>query len=186
VTSDSGSAATLAEPAGLDPEDPLLWRVMISGRYHQKRERYLDGLDRLTQAVATIGGAAAFASVFNANGFSVPGAIVAVVSAIALCYGPGAKARRHGELARDFKILQADIVRGGAPLSNTQRREYEARVLVLEASEPAALGALVTQCHNELCVALDRRHGVTPLRWWERLFKNWIDFDQTPPAEPED
>jgi hypothetical protein len=155
---------------------------MISALYHQKRERFLDGVDRCAQAVGMLGGAAAFASILQTNkGLSLPGAFVAVVGALALCYGPGGKARRHAEFARDYKHLQADIVRCGAPLLQQQRCEFEARVLVLESGEPAALGALVTQCHNELCVALGRSDEVTPLSRLQRVFKNWLDFDQTPP-----
>jgi len=189
VNADDGGAAlpVVAQPAQLDPEDPLIWRVMISALYHQKRERFLDGVDRCSQAIGMLGGAAAFAAVFTTpGGFSVPGAIVAVVGAGALCYGPGAKARRHAELARDYKSLHAAIVRCGAPLTVEQRCDFDARILLLEANEPAALGALVTQCHNELSVALDRAHAVTPLRLRERLFANWIDFDQTPAEKPKE
>jgi hypothetical protein len=154
---------------------------MISALYHQKRERFLDGVDRSSQAIGVLGGAAAFSAVFNTpGGFSVPGAVVTIVSAVALCYGPGSKARRHAELARDYKHLQAEIVRCEQPFDTKQRCEFEARILQLEASEPASLGALVTQCHNELSVALDLAHAVTQLRWYERVFANWFDFDQTP------
>lgn len=168
-------------PSKAKAPDPLVWRVMISSLYHQKRERFLDGIDRSSQAIGVLGGAAAFSAVFNTEeGFSIPGAVVAVISTVALCYGPGSKARRHGELARDYKKLQAEIVRCSEPLTSQQRCEFDAQVLLLEASEPAALGALVTQCHNELSVAMDLAHAVTPLRWYERLFGNWFDFDQTP------
>jgi hypothetical protein len=50
---------------------------------------------------------------------------------------------------------------------------------MLEASEPPQLGALVTQCHNELTVAQDPNADITPLPWHQRLLKNWLDFDQS-------
>ena len=178
---DNSASGGVADSLESKPPDPQMWRVMISALYHQKRERFLDGVDRSSQAIGVLGGAAAFSAAFNtAEGFSIPGAIVAIISALALCYGPGSKARRHGELARDFKHLQAEMARCGESLTPLQRCEFDARILHLEASEPAALGALVTQCHNELSVAIDLAHAVSPLRWYERLFANWFDFDQTP------
>lgn len=158
----------------------LLWRVRLSALYHLKRERFLDGVDRAGSAVAALGGAAAFASIQTNPDFgqSIAG-FIAIISAGALVYGPAAKARRHSELARDYRLLEADVVEQ-TDWSDDKLARFNSRYSRLEASEPAALGALVTQCHNELAAAQGSREHITPLRWYERLLKNWLDFDQSP------
>lgn len=158
----------------------LLWRVRLSGLYHLKRERFLDGVDKVAKGVSALGGAAAFSQI-KADpqmGLWIT-ALITVISTASLVYGPSGKARKHSELARDFKRLESDIVGAGAALSMEQIVKFDAQFLKIESSEPAALGALVTQCHNELSVAIGQRSQVTPLPFFQRVFKNWFDFDQS-------
>jgi hypothetical protein len=157
---------------------------MVSTSYHQKRERFLDGMDRFAQFVGVLGGAAAFSLFLQATRYAwLPGAVVAVVSASALCYAPGGKARRHGELARDFSKLHAEIVRAGNPLSEERRNHFNAEILVIQAQEPAALRCLVRQVENELLEAFG--YGTPrPLCWWDRLWMNVVDLDPSRNAKP--
>ena len=157
----------------------LMWRTRLSALYHLKRERFLDGVDRAASAVATLGGAAAFASIQSRPDFgqAVAG-IIALVSACALVYGPAAKARRHAELARDYRMLEADAAEQTTWTADNLAL-FESRFHRLQATEPATLGALVTQCHNELAAGMGAHGHITPLRWHERLLKNWLDFDQS-------
>lgn len=157
----------------------LLWRVRLSALYHLKRERFLDGVDRAAKAVAALGGAAAFASIKSNPEFGqYLAGIIAIVSALSLVYSPSTKARKHADLARDFKLLESDVVEQTA-WSAEKLASFNSRYHRLEASEPAALGALVTQCHNELAAGMGAREHITPLALYERLFKNWFDFDQS-------
>lgn len=166
------------------PETPspwgLLWRVRLSALYHLKRERFLDGMDKAAKAVSAIGGAAAFSQLKdNANfGLWVVG-FITLVSTLSLVYGPSTKARKHAELARDYKRLEAEIICVGAVISEPQIAKFDSKLVSLEASEPASLGALVTQCHNELCEAIGDKGQITPLPFWHWVFKNWFDIDQT-------
>lgn len=169
-----------ATPEGWEDRWSLLWRVRVSAFYHAKRERFLDGVDRATKGASALGGAAAFASLMSHPTMGmVAAAIITLVSLLSLVYDPATKARRHAELARDFKRLEADIVACGNSLESAQVAAFEARLAQLESGEPASLGALVTQCHNELAVALGRPELVTPLPCLHRIFKNWFDFDQS-------
>lgn len=162
----------------------LLWRVRQSALYHLKRERFLDGVDKVSKLVSALGGAAAFSQIKGEGDFGlwITG-VITVVATMSLDYGPSAKARKHAELARDFKRLEADVVRAGKLSSETEMAKFDAQYLTLESTEPASLGALVTQCHNELCEAYGIRDKITPLRVRDRLFKNWFDIDQTMPRE---
>ena len=158
----------------------LTWRVMVSALYHQKRERFLDGADRAAQAISVLAGAAAFAKFFESSeGLSIPAAVVAIVGTVALCYGPSAKARKHAELARKFKVLHSEIIKCEKPFSPQIESRFESEILLLEADEPAALGALVRQCENELSTAIGRSEDIIPLTWMQRLFVNVFDFDMS-------
>lgn len=170
--------------AQIAPETPspwcLLWSVRLSALYHLKRERFLDGMDKTAKAVSAIGGAAAFSQLKDHATFGlwVVG-FITLVSTLSLVYGPSAKARRHAELARDYKRLEAEIILVGTVISEAQIAKYDSQRVCLEASEPASLGALTTQCHNELCEAIGDKSQITPIPFWHWFFKNWFDIDQT-------
>lgn len=158
----------------------VIWRVMVSALYHQKRERFLDGADRAAQALSVLAGAAAFGKLMETkDGFSIPAAVVALVGTAALCYGPSAKARKHADLARRFKLLHAEILRCDEPFTAKCKTRFEAEVLLLESEEPAALGALVRQCENELSTAIGKPEDVVPLTLIQRIFVNVLDFDMS-------
>lgn len=165
-----------------DAQWDLLWRIRLSGLYHLKRERFLDGIEKAAKGLSALGGAAAFSQIKTAPGIGLWFiGLLTVVSTASLVYGPSAKARKHSELARDLKRLESDIVgaSAGADLTLEQIAKFDAQFLKIESSEPAALGALVTQCHNELSVAIGQRDQITPLPLIQRIFKNWLDFDQS-------
>ncbi len=158
----------------------LLWRVRLSALYHLKRERFLDGIDKSAKLIGALGGAAAFSQIkTNGDIGQYITALITVVSTVSLVYGPSAKARKHAELARDFKKLEAKIIEIGKLVSEAILSGFESQFLSIESSEPAALGALVTQCHNELCEAYGLRENITPLPIWQKILKNYFDFDQT-------
>lgn len=162
----------------------LLWRVRLSALYHLKRERFLDGVDRASSAITALGGAAAFASIQNNPDFGQATAgFIAIVAACSLVYSPAAKARRHSELARDYRLIEADAAEE-TEWSAEKLAKFNSRYSRLEASEPAALGALVTQCHNELAAALGTNGHITPLPPHQRLLKNIWDFDQSTSQAP--
>lgn len=168
----------------LDAHWDLLWRIRLSALYHRKRERFLDGLDRFSKAVTAIAGGAAFAQL-RANpdlGVWITGGIV-IVSTLSLVYGIAGKARRHAQLASDFKRLEAEVVMQSHSLSDDQLAQFESRLVSLEVTEPPALGALVTHCHNELATSTGHSNRVTQLPLYQSLLKNWFDFDQSMPKQ---
>lgn len=164
----------------LDNQWDLLWRIRLSALYHLKRERFLDGLDRACKAATAIAGGAAFAQLRESPDFGmwVTGSI-AVVSTLSLVYGFSGRARKHAQLARDFKRLEAEVVADSTNLSNDKLARFESRLVSLEASEPPALGALVTHCHNELATSIGSIDQVTKLPRHQWLLMNWFDFDQS-------
>lgn len=144
--------------------------------YHLKRERFLDGCDKWSKFVSVIGGATAFAEV---KGLQEIAALITVVSTLSLVFGFSNKARKHADLARSFKNLEAELSLLDHNCETKLLLDIQAKYLRIESEEPASLGALVTDCHNHLCAAHDKQKEITPLVLTQRLFKNWIDFDQS-------
>lgn len=158
----------------------LLWNIRISALYHLKRERFIDGADKASKAISALGGAAAFSQIKSNGdwGLWITG-FITLVSTLTLVYSTSAKARKHAELARDFRRLEADVLAVGDDITGAQIARFDSVRVSLEASEPASLGALVTQCHNELCESFGLIDQITPIPWPHRLFKNVVDIDQT-------
>jgi len=146
----------------------VLYRVELSALYHQKRERFFDFCDRGAKVVSIVGGSAALYKLGVDEVVAVAAAAITVVSALSLVLGFGEKARRHSELARNFKQVQAEMLRvGERDYTEDNLRDWEARVALLEATEPASLGVLVRICQNELAAARPGgvRRPVGVLRW---------------------
>jgi hypothetical protein len=158
----------------------LLWNIRLSALYHLKRERFLDGADKASKALSALGGAAAFSQLKTSPEFGlwVIG-FITLVSTMSLVYSTSSKARKHAELARDFRRLEADILALGDAITVPDIAKFDSKRVSLEASEPASLGALVTQCHNELCESFGLIEQITKLGPMDRMFKNIIDIDQT-------
>ena len=167
----------------------LLWRCELSALYHDKRERHLDGWDRLSKLISVLGGAAAFSFIRIAAPTSggassldwaaISAVVIAFTSGLSLVYQYSTRARRHAELARDFKKLLGDIERVDTMVVDaSQLGIWKSQLRSLESGEPASLNALVTHCHNELSVAHGHEDHVTPLPWIQRWLMNYLDFSQ--------
>lgn len=184
-----GRAAAKAEEVGgmseaqrdflWDVRDHVLYRSGLATRYHRRRERFFDILDRATRAVALIGGSAAFAAAAKQIELAQwAGLIVAVAGALALVFGFGEKARRYSGLAEAYKRLEADVLRVGAyDYTEEQVNEWRARVAEIESGEPPPLRVLVVLCQNDIAVALNQPGKVTNLPLWKRVLGQVMDFE---------
>ena len=160
-------------------------RIKLSLLYHLKRERFLDSFDRFVTAFAALSATAAAATLYKALG-TVGGwfeviltAAAATLSVVAISYVPGSKARLHAQIAVNMRRLWAECLASGEDWSSERCAEFESRTLLAEEGEPAQLGALVTQCENEIAVSVDNLEGVRVLSRWQSWFKHWWNFDTT-------
>ncbi len=155
----------------------VLYRCELSALYHQKRERFFEAADKAGKAVAVIGGSAALAKLAAPDALVWIAGAITVTSTLSLVLGFSERARRHAELARGFKQIEADIRRAGERnFDDVQVCDWAARVAVLEASEPPALGALVRVCQNELALARGEKEAIRPIRFHHRLLAHILDF----------
>jgi hypothetical protein len=152
-----------------------VYRMELSSCYHRKRERFFDIADKLTKAIAIVGGSVAFANVANASALAIAGITVALTSTLALVFGFADRAKRHSELARNFHQLEAEIVRRGErDFTEEDLNSWDERVRLLEASEPPALDALVVVCQNEIAVAQGQKDKVVPLPPYVRVLAHFL------------
>ena len=176
--------------ASNDQKEDYLWgqrwkivhHVWLSSLYHSKRERFFDLMDKASKAVAAIGGAAAVSQLLT----SAPdariwaAAVVSIVSILALVFGFSQKARKHGELSRDFTKLWAQIEEAGPYPGEDRLHKFKAQILGLESSEPAALHALVKRCENQIALASGHPEDVQPLGFLEHCLMHFWDFEPAP------
>lgn len=155
----------------------ILQHIEISVLYHQKRERFFDIWDKATKAIAIIGGSVAFANITGPLGLKFSAGIITVTSTAALVLGFADRARRHAELAADFRRLEIEMVeRGERDFTEDDLKAWEAKQRQIETKEPPALSTLVILCQNEIALAQGHKDLVVPLPWHQRALAHFIDF----------
>lgn len=160
----------------------VLYRVELSALYHQKRERFFEACDKLAKAMAVIGGSAALARVGGDAFLPWIAAGITVTSTCSLVFGLSDRARRHADLSRSFRQLEADIVaKGERDFSEADVAAWAGRERLLETSEPPALGNLVRICQNELAVAHDQAPQVRPVGFLRHLLAHLVDLPLAAP-----
>ncbi len=177
MTADSQDADLAVVQHQWKRRSDLMYQTELSSLYHRKRERFFDLCDRFAKAVAIIGGSAAISRVADGPVLMVIAALIAATSAFSLVFSFSERARKHSELAREFCELGAKIAREGeTDFSEKHLAEWDAAIRMLEAAEPATLGALVLLCQNQLAGS---RMGATtyPLVWFKRFTADFIDWD---------
>jgi hypothetical protein len=185
----SSSSMTNAPAAPSAPSDELvsylwarrqktLYRIRVSTLYHLKRERFFDTIDKITSILTALSATFAVGVLLKKVEdleLSVS-ALTAALSLVPLVFNPADKARKHGQAAAEFRRLLADCERAGERWEESLCDQFAARVVELEATEPAPLCALVADCENQLNIATGSSKRIH-LLWHERLLKQWVDFD---------
>ena len=170
---------TLATAADRDAWS-LLFGIRRSVRYHMRRQRFFDRLERIGALASLVAGSSTVVTLLarvDERLVLAAAAATAVAGASAVIFTPGLRARQHNDLARDFIALEQDLVRAGDAVTPERLAELKARRLQIEAAEPPILRVLDAMCHNELLTALDgdegQRASITRLQRW---LANWADF----------
>lgn len=162
--------------------DDLRYCLALSTRYHERRERWFDGWDRLAKAIAVVGGASTVTTLVADGGVKTWIAVtITLSSAVTLVFDFSGKARRHYDLRKRYLALEAEVIEAPAE----QLRRFEARHATIEIDEPPRLSTLVQVCQNEL--AQVRQEQIHPVPWLKALLANFLDLPatarrETPPA----
>lgn len=159
-------------------QDGLTHRVRVSVAYHGKRERFFANLERIFQALAALAATSAFANFVGSGETAKWFALVAALASILpLVFGFAEQARRHAQLKNNFSTILASMYKKGTEWDEPQFSAFRSEVAELESGEPAALGALVIQCENEIATA--EKKNTYQLKWWEAIFMHLYNFDAT-------
>lgn len=161
-----------------DKRHAVLYRVELSTLYHQKRERFFGICEKLVNAIGVVGGSTALASLSNPVLLAWIALTITVASTASLVIGLSDRANRHALLARDFRLLEADILsKGERDFTEQDILSWQSNTRRLESSEPASLGALVVICQNELAVAQGHPSHVTSLTRIQYALAHFCDFN---------
>lgn len=103
--------------------------------------------------------------------------VAATWSPVSLVFGLSDRARRHADLARNFRQLESEIVaRGERDFTEADIASWSAKERLLETSEPPALGNLVRICQNELAIAQNQAKEVRKVGFFRYLLAHFIDL----------
>lgn len=159
----------------------LLFGVRRSVRYHNRRERFFDRLNKVSTFLSALAGTATIAAVLAkaGPGLTITFALaVAVFSIIDLVVGTAQQARLHNDLARRFFGLEKGIITC-KDLSEEMVADFTAQRLDIEANEPPPLKVLDSICHNELLRAMGEDESCyVKIEWYQRWFSQFIDINE--------
>src|SRR5260364_281497 len=101
-----------------EKRDHLFYRCWLSRLYHQKRERFFDVCDRLTQAVVMTGGMTYNVSACSPAHWVIMAGLITASATPSRASGNPSKARVHAGLAKAFMVLEAQmVVKGGLDMT---------------------------------------------------------------------
>jgi hypothetical protein len=89
--------------------DSILYRAELSTLYHRKRGRFLALLDKWGKLFTLLFGSAAFVQLLTVDKHPLLALPFAILAFANLIFDFAECARKHGELASDFKMLEATI-----------------------------------------------------------------------------
>lgn len=149
----------------------VLNRAWVQVRYHRRRQRFFDLMDKLTKSVTVALGASLFGgqlSEYFPEAAPWLAAAITVTGLMALIFGYGDRKQLHKELSEQAAKLAGDIE--GVPVG---RLDYEttarwaAEFARLAAKCPPALKTLTIMCEHEQASA-EGHPGHVHLPWLPR------------------
>lgn len=155
----NNTSTTAAAPEADQPKQTALeserWDILhwakVTFRYHKKREWFFNLCDLTTQLICTLAGVAVFAKFFT--DVWIAGALVAVLSVLALLVRYGDCKQRHIELAKRAQQLIGEIEKLPAadmkPIDVSNWTQVRSQI---NGDEPPSIKTLVALCEWEQCV----------------------------------
>ena len=141
----------------------------LSSLYHRRRERFFALLDRWDKVATLTLGASAFVALLGDNTVVWLGIPFGFLAACSLIFDFAERARQHGQLAAEFKGLEADIEsKGERDFDESDLNAWGARLRRLEIDEPATYVIVARMCENEMARARGDKQDVTHIGRWQR------------------
>lgn len=151
-----------------------LFQAWVQVRYHRRRQRFFDLLDKATKSITVILGASLMGQYFKEY---LPWLATAITSfgLLALVFGYGDRKQLHKELAEQAAKLVAEIETVPvAGLSFERTAGWSAEYARLVAKAPPALKALSLICEREQAMAEGHTEHVRRVPWYRWLVANFV------------
>jgi hypothetical protein len=158
-------------------------RLILSARYHDRREAFFDRWDKLAKGIAVIGGAASVTTLLaQSEPWRVAVALtITITSTASLVFALSQRARVHHDLKKRYQAIEAQFVSLSAP-TDEQVAAWFAEIAQIEGDEPPVLPALARICQNETMNQMGRMAYIQPVGFWRTLLAHWISWP-LPPAK---
>ncbi|CAN7556373.1 hypothetical protein LJR074_004006 [Acidovorax sp. LjRoot74] len=152
-----------------------LHRAWVQVRYHRRRQRFFDFLDKGTKAItAVLGGASIVGSQLKEVGPLV-GPSIALLSLISLVYTYSDRKQTHKELAEQFAGVVASIELTPESLESAEEvAKWASDYARIVAKCPPALKTLTIICEREQSISDGKRPTVDPPGLLARLFSDFL------------
>lgn len=168
-------------PQPHDDDWPALWsrrhavlhRAYVTYRYHRRRERFFDLVDKASNAVTVL----LAASLLGQTLQDLSPVVASVISALGLMnlvFGYGDRKQAHKALAEQAMALVGRIE--SAPMDqidDIMAGGWEAAMAQLNAKEPPQLKTLVVLCEREQAEAIGNVGHVPLPPWWRRVLADF-------------
>ena len=153
----------------------LLWNrrshvrhvAYVTYRYHRRRQRFFDLLDKGTKSITVLLGASLMGEAVRAH-LPLVASAISGLGLLALVFGYGDRKQAHKELAEvAIQLVGAIESLPLAQLTDEKAGQFESDLARLHAKEPPALKTLVIICEREQATA-DGHPDHVPLPAWPK------------------
>lgn len=159
---------------GWDERCNVLYVAKVTFRYHRKRQRLFDLLDKGTKAVTVILGVSLLGDALKLH-VPLVASTISSLGLLALVFGYGERKQTHKELAEAAMQLTARIEEiPAAKVNPTLAGQWAAELSRLNTREPPTLKTLVVLCEHEESTANGHPANVPLPRWYKRVLADWV------------
>lgn len=151
-----------------------LYKSNITARYHRRRQRFFDLIDKCTKAATVLLGASLLGETVKEY-VPLVASSISGMGLLALVFGYGDRKQAHKELAESATQLIAKIEEAPtALLTDALTALWLAEHSRLNSREPPSLKTLVILCEREQATANGHPDHVPSPHWFKRFFADWV------------
>jgi len=157
-----------------DSRCDLMHRAYVTYRYHRRRQRFFDLLDKGTKSLTVALGASLIGD--SLKRFApLAASAISLLGLLALVFGYSDKKQTHKELAEMAMQIIASIEKTPVSKLNTESlSEWSAEMARLNAKEPPTLKTLVTICEHEQSTAVGHADHIKLPKWHRRVLADFV------------
>ena len=147
----------------------VLHRAYVTYRYHRRRERFFDLVDKISNAVTVLLAASLLGKALQ-DDLPLVASVISALGLMNLVFGYGDRKQLHKALAeRAMQVVGRIEALPTDELSEVHAGAWDAELAQLNAQEPPQLKTLVVLCEREQAAAMGHPDHVPLPPWYRRL-----------------